>query len=152
MLYISIMTGWSIPEPPKIEYVENDRKMFMLLHECDKQPDLAICKNYDPKTSTQVLALYNYHIKTILLYKDFSLSSIKDQSILLHELVHHMQYSEKYIYYTMLCRGYTEKEALDIQEAWLLERNLTLEEAIEIGPLYRALLTMCDIHPSGIYE
>ena len=143
MLYISGITGWSVPEPPKIEYIESPHRMFIIANDCDIKPEKPICKTYDSEDS-KVLGLYNNITETILLNKDFWPNGIRDQSILLHELVHHMQFSTDREHYTKLCRGLIEKEAFDIQEKWLVKRKTTLWDAVGIGPLYRYVITQCE--------
>ena len=143
MLWISTVTGWAIPEPPMVKYIDNGKEFFLLSNDCDVKPDQQVCIDYDDNSN--ILGLYNHNTKTIYLNKDFWIASTKDQSILLHELVHHMQYSKDFKHYTMLCKGLIEKEAYDLQEKWLEERGLTLANTIEIGPLFRHVLTQCDI-------
>ena len=110
MLYISGITGWPVPEPPKIEYIESSHRMFMLSSGCDIKPEKPICKTYDLGDS-KVLGLYNNITGTVLLNEDFWAYGTRDQSILLHELVHHMQFSTDREHYTKLCTGLIEKEA-----------------------------------------
>ena len=86
---------------------------------------------------------YN-EIKTIFLNKDFWWASVRDQSILLHELIHHMQYTKNWEQYRKKCKGHIEKEAYDLQEKWLEQRGLTLAKTIDLGPLMRHVLTQCD--------
>ena len=143
MLWISTATGWAIPEHPKITYIEDSNRFFILSHDCDSKPNQPICETYDGKT-TNILALYNSSTSTVYLHKDFWWASVRDQSILLHELVHHMQYSHDFSQYSRLCKGDIEKEAYDIQEIWLKERGKTLRDTIELGPLMRHVLTQCD--------
>ena len=142
MLWISTQTGWPIPDHPNITYIENGKEFFLLSNDCDQKPDQKVCIDYDDDSN--ILALYNHITKTIYLHKDFWLASIKDQSILLHELVHHMQYSMDYKKYKMMCRGDIEKESYDLQELWLQMRDTNLEETIQLGPLFRHVLTQCD--------
>ena len=117
--------------------------MFMMSHDCDSKPNQPICETYDG-TETNILGLYHSLSGTIYLSKDFWWASTRDQSILLHELVHHMQYSRDYKYYKSLCKGDIEKEAYDIQEKWLKQKGKTLLETIELGPLMRHVLTRCE--------
>ena len=144
MLWISIQTGWTVPEPPTITYIESGQELFMLSHNCKNKPDQPVCTTYNPETS-KVLGLYNNETKTVLLNKDFWIASVRDQSILLHELVHHMQYSRNWGHYRKKCRGDIEKEAYNLQENWLEIRGLTLAKTIDLGPLMRHVLTQCDL-------
>ena len=40
MLWISTTTGWAIPEPPTITYIESGQEMFMMSHDCNRKPNL----------------------------------------------------------------------------------------------------------------
>ena len=143
MIWISTQTGWAVPEPPQIVYIESGQEMFMLSNDCHNEPNQLICSTYNPEHSN-ILGLYNNEIKTIFLDKNFWWSSVRDQSILLHELVHHMQYTKDWENYRKKCKGDIEKEAYDLQEKWLAIRGLELGKTIELGPLLRHILTQCD--------
>ena len=145
MLWISTATGWAIPEPPNITYIEDGRKLFLMSYGCDTEPNQDICKAYTGENGATILALYNNETKTVFLNKDFWPTSTKDQSILLHELVHHMQYSRDYNLYRRKCQGEIEKEAYDLQEKWLANYGWTLQKTIDLGPLLRHILTNCDL-------
>ena len=143
MLWIAAATGWPIPDHPKITYIEDGYQFFRLSHECDAKPNQPVCDTYNGE-DTNILGLYNHLTKTIYLNKEFWWASVRDQSILLHELVHHMQYSRDSEFYRKQCKGDLEKEAYDLQEIWLKERGRTLYDTIELGPLFRYILTRCD--------
>ena len=102
-----------------------------------------MCSTYNPEHSN-ILGLYNNEIKTVFLDKNFWWASVRDQSILLHELVHHMQYTKNWEHYRKKCKGHIEKEAYDLQEKWLAIRGLELGPTIDLGPLMRHVLTQCD--------
>ena len=148
MLWISAATGWAVPEPPNIKYTDSGQELFMLSNECDTKPSQPICQTYNPEMS-DILGLYNNETKTIYLSKAFWPASTRDQSILLHELVHHMQYSRNYKFYRGLCKGLIEREAYDLQEKWLKKRGKTLLETIDLGPLMRHVLTQCEFGFGG---
>ena len=54
MLWISTVTGWPVPEPPTITYVDNGQEMFLKSHDCDSKPNQPVCQNYDG-TETNIL-------------------------------------------------------------------------------------------------
>ena len=140
MLYISSITGWPIPPPPNIQYI-NSSQFSMIVNDCYKFPNTRVCKT--PGSSTNIVALYNNITKTIMLNKDFWWSSTKDQSILLHELVHHMQYNSDYIKYKNMCRGTIEKEAYEIQSKWLAKYKRELFEVMNMNDLHYLMITSC---------
>ena len=142
MIYISSVTGWAIPPPPNIQYTNSAQQLFLIANNCYLFPERSICKTYDPK-ATSILALYNHITKTVILNKSFWWASTRDQSILLHELVHHMQYSSNYKKYKNMCRGLLEKEAYEIQSKWLAKYKLNLLEVMHMNDLYYLVVTSC---------
>ena len=73
MLWISTQTGWAVPEPPTITYIENGKQMFLMSHDCDGKPNQPVCETYDGG-ETNILGLYHSLTGTIYLSKDFWLS------------------------------------------------------------------------------
>jgi len=142
MIYIMSVTGWEIPPPPRITYVESKKEMFLLSNDCYANPDTHICTSYDA-SSYNVLALYNHETKTVILQKHFSINSIKDQSILLHELVHHFQYYWDAPKYKKMCSGHVERETYNIQSQWLEKKGHNIFDTIQINDLGLILITTC---------
>ena len=71
------------------------------------------------------------------------INSIKDQSILLHELVHHFQYYWDATKYKKMCSGHVEREAYDIHRKWLEEKGHNLFATINMNDLTLSLITSC---------
>ena len=63
--------------------------------------------------------LYDKPNRKITLVRPWDASKVYDVSILLHELIHFVQYNNK----EWVCWNETEWEAYKLQEAWLLERG-----------------------------
>ena len=76
----------------------------------------------------------------IFLRGDWEKTSRRDQSILLHEVVHHLQYVSGAKY---TCPGLLEKVAYDAQIRFLSERGLDFFELFESDPLFIMLVTTC---------
>ena len=86
--------------------------------------------------------VYDEMKKQICLAKPWHSSSTKDRGVLLHELVHHVQYESK----SWICPKATEWEAYKLQEVWLLENGMTPD----FNWAYILLDSSCmprDVHP-----
>ena len=148
MLWISQHTGYTIPEHPNIIYVTTS-EMKAYAYGCDENPipfqNKDICaarKNWDLDRSNPI-ALYNHKEKLIILNKNFNIETIHDQSVLLHELVHHFQ-AHVGKDFNKTCRGTLEKEAYDLQNIWLKEKyNTNVYDTIGINELFLMLITSC---------
>ena len=63
------------------------------------------------------------------------------RSILLHELVHHMQNENKTDF---MCRGKKEEEAYKLQDKWLIENGEKgIMESLKLNDLYMIMLFTC---------
>ena len=70
-----------------------------------------------------------------------TLSDIVYKSVIVHELVHHMQYSNKGKY---ACMGKREIEAYEIQDEWLkAQDHVGVMEALDLNGLYMATMFAC---------
>ena len=152
MLWINSQTGYAIPEHPNISYVTTN-EMKAYAHGCDDDPipsqSKDICAAREDweldewAGSKSPIALYNHKEHLIVLNKDFNIETIHDQSVLLHELVHHFQ-SHTGKDFDGTCRGALEKEAYDLQNIWLKEKyNTNVYDTIGINELFLILLTSC---------
>ena len=113
-------------------------------------PEVKFCEHgstlvYEGKAihfDSRLNGVYDETTKQICLAKPWHASSVKDQSVLLHELVHHVQFESK----NWPCPKATEWEAYKLQEAWLLENGVRPE----FNWLYILLDSSCaprDVHP-----
>ena len=94
----------------------------------------------DPDVESGYLALYHADSGTVLLRSDWDRQSLRDRSILVHELVHHLQAAAGRDY---VCRGAMEREAYDIQAAWLEARGAELLEVMNMNGLFLYAVTRC---------
>mgnify|MGYP002862481764 CR=1 FL=1 len=149
MIWISTVTGYPVPEPPSIVFVETPRDLFRIANGCDlpdrSKSDKKWCERYDKKADEfgTILALYDPEKKTIILQKGWTSDTIPGRSILVHELVHHMQYMSGQIS-KFKCQGKIEKEAYDVQNKWLEPYGLDVHKALKIGPLFLFMATQCE--------
>lgn len=151
MVWISVHTGFIIPDPPRI-IINTKIELRDVMYGCKelktKDPIkwIKICKNKDEEKLEEhergVVALYNHDTKTIHLPKKFDHRIPSHKSILLHELVHHMQYANGYNE-KVHCMQLLEAQAYDLQEKWLKDNNIVLDKEFEIGPILRSLVTTC---------
>ena len=148
MLWISNVTGYSIPEIPNIINL-NTMDLRSYAYGCEQTPipngNEEVCdakENWDLDRAN-LIALYDHIDKKIILNKKFNIKTIRDKSVLFHELVHHLQYQND-IDSTVECTGDLEKEAYTLQDKWLQEKyGVTVWDTIEINRLYFLIITNC---------
>ena len=86
--------------------------------------------------------VYDETTEQICLAKPWNASNTKDRGVLLHELVHHVQFQSK----SWACPKSTEWEAYKLQEKWLLENGVEPD----FNWMYILMASNCsprDIHP-----
>jgi hypothetical protein len=148
MLWIGEQTGFPIPEPPIIS-TKTTKEFINLIYDCDnlKKKDKAlydsVCVPID-STAREILALYNHITKEIYLPSYFNKNNIGHKAILLHELVHHMQYLSGYNK-KVFCRPMLEKQAYDLTDLWLVKNNAVMPKNLKIGPILRFTITTCKV-------
>jgi hypothetical protein len=87
-----------------------------------------------------VIAFYDVRSETIFLPAGWAPASVAEMSILLHEMVHHLQAHSGRSY---PCPEAREKEAFSVQSEWLSLFGESLEEAFGIDGLTLLVLTHC---------
>jgi hypothetical protein len=93
-----------------------------------------------PEFGQDVYAIYDVRTRTIYLHKGWSSERPADVSVLVHEMVHHIQNitSQKFA-----CPQEREKAAYEAQRAWLAQFGRTLEDEFEIDPMTILVRTNC---------
>lgn len=148
MVWISINTGFVVPDEPLIVYM-TPLEIKMYAYGCYDDP--IPIGNEDACDSNTVIAgtpkaLYDPTIKTILLAEDFKPDTILNQSILLHELIHHLQYYNNYDK-EIECHGKLEEQAYTLQDKWLFEKYHTnVWDVVGIGRLLYHIITSCQTY------
>jgi hypothetical protein len=89
---------------------------------------------------TGLIAIYDPRTKTILLSESWSGSTAAATSVIVHELVHHLQRESGKQYG---CVQEQEEQAFAIQEAWLAEHGTSLEAEFGIDPFTRLVAALC---------
>ena len=105
-------------------------------------PSRTVGETDNPELSAapEVYAYYNDASRTIYLPAGWSAASPKDVSILVHELVHHLQNAEGAKFG---CPQEREKDAYRAQRAWLQLFDLSLEQEFELDGLTLLVRTNC---------
>ena len=98
----------------------------------------------DPGQGHGFVALYDDTSRTIYLQEDWSTTSAADVSVLVHEMVHHLQ-NEGGIEYP--CEEGREHPAYQAQRKWLENAGTNLEQEFEIDAMTLLVLTKCWFGP-----
>lgn len=118
MIWIAAVTGIPVPaEMPALERASLE-EMYCAAYEIEKQdcPASVVDKGLVP------IALYDENRGVITIWDKTKLLSTKGFSMLIHELVHHMQ-AQANLMDTYACRGALEKVAYDAELRWLEEQG-----------------------------
>ena len=147
MLWVSQQTGFTIPPPPAIVYL-SQAKIKRYAYGCDEDPiphgNKNICDD-NVEVAGMPQALYDHSIGTVIVSNTFTIDTVKNKSILLHEVIHHMQYTNSYNL-EVVCQGQLEEQAYMLQDQWLRDNyNVNVYETIGLGPLVYHLITSCEM-------
>ena len=93
-----------------------------------------------PQSLREVVALYDDNNHTIYLAEGWDASSAAHQSILVHEMTHHLQNHAKQKF---PCGGAREKSAYIAQKQWLEERGLDLEKEFQVDMFTVIGMSLC---------
>jgi hypothetical protein len=92
------------------------------------------------RAAVTVEALYDDEIGRILLPDDWTGATPEEQSVLVHEMVHHLQAMAGTRH---ACPAEREALAYEVQDRWLAAFGTDLQTAFDINPLTRFVLTRC---------
>jgi hypothetical protein len=87
-----------------------------------------------------LVALYDDATRTIFLTEGWTGATARESSVLVHEMVHHVQSLAGRRYG---CGAEREAEAYALQDRWLVRSGETLETAFQIDALSLMVLTHC---------
>lgn len=145
VLWLSINFGLpATSDHPKVEFVPPAKMAAVRFRglASDRQPSAAIeaGRSAPPEFGQEVYALYDTQRRTIYLHEDWSSGRPADVSVLVHEMVHHLQNAagEKFT-----CPQEREKDAYKAQKEWLALFGRTLEQEFEIDGMTVLVRTNC---------
>ena len=93
-----------------------------------------------PERMRQILAFYNEQNRTIYLPDEWTGRTPKELSVLVHEMVHHLQHETGTKYE---CAAERERLAYEAQDKWLARFGRSLESEFEINGLTLLVRTSC---------
>jgi hypothetical protein len=109
------------------------------MHAEDRAASHGVTSN-DEQAKRPVVALYDNNSKTIFLSDDWVGTSQSDQSILVHEMVHHLQNVAKLKFECPMAR---EKAAYMAQGKWLRQFGMSLEKEFEVDMFTVLFFSAC---------
>ena len=153
MIWIGGQTGFPIPELPIISEVTSAeiRNIMFKCDELKKQNDPTydvFCVVDLDSSVIDVIAVYDHESGIIYLPIYFYKNNMAHRAILLHELVHHLQYKADYDE-KVRCQPMLEKQAYDLMDKWIEQNNVTMPDELTIGPLLRFTITQCSLMGAG---
>ena len=117
---------------PRLEFVDAAR--LRALRYGDRASTLA--------APLEVVALYDDRAGAVLLHEGWTGTTPAEMSVLVHEMVHHVQNEEGRVYE---CERAREAEAYELQDRWLRLYGESLESAFELNGLAMLILTRCGL-------
>jgi hypothetical protein len=91
-------------------------------------------------TQRQTLAFYNDETRTIYLLEDWTDQTPANLSVLVHEMVHHLQNIGGQRFECVAAR---ERVALEAQDRWLKARGGSLQQDFDIDPFTQLASSLC---------
>lgn len=126
--WIVAKTGWAVYEAPLIRFV----------------PYAELVKKFTGKKPTDfhVEAIYSDQDHSIYLPDGWRAEDLRARSVLLHELVHHLQYLN---HVKATCESEYELQAFKLQVAWLDEQGVDDPLGLlDINPYFLLMLGQCE--------
>jgi hypothetical protein len=117
---------------PRVEIVSGDELTSRRLLNPAKAPSYQ---------NEELEAVYKDDAQTIYLLHGWTSQSIKDVSVLVHEMVHHLQLSKNERY---SCPAEREKLAYEAQEKWLSQFGKSLESEFGLDPFSLLVKSLCN--------
>ncbi len=93
-----------------------------------------------PEARRDLVAIYDDATETIYLSERWTAESIANQSVLVHEMVHHVQ---KLAGLKYACTGARERPAYLAQKMWLEDHGLDLEQEFQVDMFTIVAMSAC---------
>lgn len=123
LAWITAETGLSVPAPPVVELISAESMQRLA------------------KGNADVKAIYAHDTKTIQLRDDWQAADLRSRATLLHELVHHVQYSNDV---PMSCPAEYERLAYNLTVKWLREQGVADPyEMLHVDEFTIIFLSLC---------
>lgn len=131
----------SVHEHPRIEFVQPARMAELRYSRlAAAQPGGEAEHRPASATGEAVFAIYDDASRTIFLPKNWTAATPAEMSVLVHELVHHLQNAGGQAYD---CAGAREKPAYRAQARWLELFGKTLADEFALDPMTLLVRTNC---------
>jgi hypothetical protein len=141
-----LSTNFGLPyasEPPRLERVSRLR-LYQLRHKAFLPlQSQAIGGEHStpmPQYQREVVAVYDDASHTVYLPEGWTGETVAEQSVLVHEMVHHLQ---NLAGLKFACAGEREKPAYLAQDKWLRLHGLELEKEFEVDMFTVVALSAC---------
>lgn len=128
----------AIKDRPAVEFTS--RMELARLRARDLASSQSLIGNDGQVARREVVALYDNNTSTILLPDDWGGASPTDQSVLVHEMVHHLQNLGKLKFECLRAR---EKTAYLAQAKWLERFGLSLEKEFDVDMFTVLISSAC---------
>ena len=129
-----------IKDRPAIEFASKTKLATMRAGDRAPSQGLAENEGLDKLSQRQVVALYDNKSKTIFLAGGWIGTSPADQSVLVHEMVHHLQNLGKLKFE---CPRAREKLAYLAQDKWLGRFGMSLEKEFDVDMFTVLISSAC---------
>jgi len=141
--WLSINFGLpAIYEPPEVRLIDQNEMIELRVSALDAEDAAKFRRTVEQGLS--IVAFYDDQSRTIYLPSDWSATSTADVSVLVHEMVHHLQNVGNI---PQECKEGREKPAYQAQAQWLELVGTTLEEEFEVDAMTLHFLTRCWFGP-----
>jgi hypothetical protein len=128
----------AVTERPAVEFAS--RMELARLRASDREPSQGFMENSGQLAQREVVALYDNKTRTILLPDDWGGTSPAEQSVLVHEMVHHLQNLGNLKFD---CPHAREKLAYLAQDKWLQLFGLSLEHEFDVDMFTVLISSAC---------
>lgn len=143
MIALWLSVNFGLPahgQLPRIEFHDRAAITQLWAEHISRKQDMTSRALKVETSELKIQAFYDDREQTIFLREDWNPTSQKDLSILVHEMVHHLQKLDKRAFN---CPAEREKLAYKAQDAWLGLFQTSLENEFEIDPFTRLVSTKC---------